>query len=179
MARRVADRNIIAGNSTTGASYGIGFWQDADNNIVQGNSIGVGANGTTAMSNRQGITFQGTADRNLIGGTAVGAGNLIAFNSSNGIDVIAPASRTRSSATPIYSNGLLGINLGTAGVTANDAERRRQRRQQPAELPGADVGELERRRHDDCRHAELQRQRQHLPHRVLRQPADRGRRQQR
>ncbi|WP_342347574.1 LamG-like jellyroll fold domain-containing protein, partial [uncultured Nitrospira sp.] len=114
-----ADRNIIAGNSTGGDSFGIGFWQDADNNLVQGNYIGVGADGTTGMSNRQGITFQGTADNNKIGGETLGAGNVIAFNSQNGVDVIAGTNNAiiRNS---IHSNGLLGINLGTAGVTAND-----------------------------------------------------------
>ncbi len=114
------DRNIIAGNSTGGDSFGIGFWQDADNNLVRGNYIGVGADGTTAMSNRQGVTFQGTSDNNLIGGETLGAGNIIAFNSQNGVDVIAGTNNAivRNS---IYSNGLLGINLGPAGVTANDA----------------------------------------------------------
>ncbi|WP_374682213.1 DUF4347 domain-containing protein, partial [Accumulibacter sp.] len=114
-----ADRNIISGNSTSGLSFGIGFWQDADDNIVQGNYIGVGANGTTAMGNGQGITFQGTPDRNLIGGEILGAGNVIAFNAHNGVDVINGTSNAivRNS---IHSNTLLGINLGAAGVTAND-----------------------------------------------------------
>ena len=116
-----ADRNVIAGNSTSGLSFGIGFWQDADNNVVQGNYIGVGADGTTAMSNREGILFAAsqTPDNNLIGGSANGAGNLIAGNSENGIDV---SSGTGNAfiGNSIHSNGLLGINLGTAGVTAND-----------------------------------------------------------
>ena len=114
-----ADRNVIAGNSTSGLSFGIGFWQDADNNVVQGNYIGVGADGTTGMSNRQGITFQNTADFNLIGGETLGTGNVIAFNSQNGVDVIAGTNNAivRNS---IHSNGLLGINLGASGVTVND-----------------------------------------------------------
>ena len=116
-----ADRNVIGGNSTLASlSFGIGFWQDSDNNVVQGNYIGVGADGTTAMGNRQGITFQGTPDNNLIGGTAAGAGNIIANNSMNGIDVIAGTGNAFVG-NAIHSNTLLGINLGTAGVTANDA----------------------------------------------------------
>ncbi|MDT3778358.1 DUF4347 domain-containing protein [Nitrospira sp. MA-1] len=115
-----ADRNIIAGNSTGGDSFGIGFWQNADSNVVQGNYIGVGADGTTAMGNRQGITFQNTAHDNMIGGEGIDEGNIIANNSMNGVDVIAGTGNAivRNS---IYSNTLLGINLGTAGITANDS----------------------------------------------------------
>ena len=117
-----ADRNVIAGNSTLADSFGIGFWQDADSNVVQGNYIGVGADGTTAMSNRDGVIFAAsqTTDNNLIGGTAPGAGNLIAGNSQNGITALSGTGNAFVGNT-IHSNGLLGINLGTAGVTANDA----------------------------------------------------------
>ena len=118
----LADRNIIAGNSTLADSFGIGLWQDADNNVVQGNYIGVGADGTTAMSNRDGVIFAAsqTTDNNLIGGTAPGAGNLIAGNSQNGITALAGTGNAFVGNT-IHSNGLLGINLGTAGVSANDS----------------------------------------------------------
>jgi CSLREA domain-containing protein len=118
------DRNVIAGNSTLADSFGIGFYQDADNNIVQGNYIGVGANGTTAMSNRDGVIFAAgqTADNNHIGGTALGAGNLIAGNSLNGITALSGTGNAFIG-NNIYSNGLLGINLGTAGVTANDGAK--------------------------------------------------------
>ena len=167
----LADRNVIGGNSKLASlSFGIGFWQDADNNVVQGNYIGVGADGTTAMGNRQGITFQGTPDANLIGGTAAGAGNIIANNSMNGVDVIAGTSNAFLG-NAIFSNGLLGINLGTAGVTANDAdyqEGRRHRREQPAELPGAHQGRHHRHAGPDHGHAEQHGQ-QLLPRRVLRQ----------
>ena len=107
-----ADRNVIAGNSTSGLSFGIGFWQDADNNVVQGNYIGVGADGTSALGNLQGITFQNTTDFNLIGGETLGDGNVIAFNSQNGVDIIAGTNNAivRNS---IHSNTLLGINLGS------------------------------------------------------------------
>ena len=115
------DRNVISGNTSLGAlSYGIGFWQDADNNIVEGNYIGVGADGVKALGNRQGITFQNTSDNNRIGGTAVGAGNVIANSTVNGIDVVAGVNN-HFLGNAIYRNTSLGINLGTAGVTANDA----------------------------------------------------------
>ena len=117
-----ADRNVIAGNSTLADSFGIGFYQDADNNVVQGNYIGVGADGTTAMSNRDGVIFAAsqTTDNNLVGGAALGAGNLIAGNSLNGITALSGTGNAFIG-NAIHSNGLLGINLGTAGVTANDS----------------------------------------------------------
>ena len=77
-----ADRNIIAGNSTTGTSYGIGFWQDADSNTVQGNYVGLGADGSTALSNRFGLTFQNTANTNQIGGSGADEGNVISGNAT-------------------------------------------------------------------------------------------------
>lgn len=82
-----ADRNIIAANGSQSDSFGIGFWQDADNNIVQGNYIGVGADGRTAMSNLNGIIFKNTSHNNLIGGTTAGAGNVISANSLDGLRI--------------------------------------------------------------------------------------------
>ena len=115
------DRNVIAGNNTTSASYGVGFWQDADNNTVQGNYIGVGADGVKALGNRDGILFASsqTPDNNVIGGTTTSAANVIANNTQNGVTALSGIGNAFLG-NAIYSNTLLGINLGTAGVTAND-----------------------------------------------------------
>lgn len=48
-----------------------------DNNIVQGNYLGVTANGAAKLTTGSGITIQGGAKHNLIGGTASGARNVI------------------------------------------------------------------------------------------------------
>jgi hypothetical protein len=56
---------------------------------------------------------------NSVGGTAVGARNLIAFNTSDGVNVTVGTGNALLG-NQIHSNTLLGINLGAAGVTAND-----------------------------------------------------------
>ncbi len=97
-------------------------------NLVQGNNIGVGADGVTSLGNgQQGIQIDGTASGNIIGLALddSGAGNVIAHNTFGGIIVydagtIGNVIRGNS----MFSNGDLAINLagGTEdgfGVTAN------------------------------------------------------------
>ena len=60
---------------------------------------------------------------NTIGGTAAGAGNVIAFNSGAGVDILDPFS-TNNVGNAILSNSILanqklGIDLGGDGVTPN------------------------------------------------------------
>ena len=78
-----AQANLLSGNS-----YGlfIGYSDDANNNLVQGNLIGTDITGTLRLGNSYGIRIM-YAENNLIGGTEPGAGNLISGNSSNGIDI--------------------------------------------------------------------------------------------
>ncbi len=94
-------RNIIAGN------YEAGLVLDgtvSSGNTIQGNFIGIGANGSTVVSNRQGgILIQGAPD-NLIGGTNAGAGNVISGNGTTGI-LISGASAA--------GNSILGNLVGT------------------------------------------------------------------
>src|SRR5206468_534691 len=81
-------RNVIGGNS-------IGILMDdrSFDNIAQGNFVGLGADGVTAVGNRlQGIAVSDlsgslTIIGNLIGGTVAGAGNTITNNGSAGIAV--------------------------------------------------------------------------------------------
>ncbi|HJQ25362.1 MAG TPA: C25 family cysteine peptidase, partial [Blastocatellia bacterium] len=118
-----APGNVISGNNT----YGI----DADNandDSVQGNLIGMKANGADALPNSShGVYIHNTSVRIAIGGTASGAANTIALNGGDGVRV-AGASSTGNliRANLIYSNTGLGIDLvggseNASGVTANDA----------------------------------------------------------
>jgi hypothetical protein len=116
--KTAAARNIISGNGNTG------LWitgLESGTVLVQGNYIGVAADGATALGNvGAGILTNRPA---TVGGTASGAGNIIAQNTgagvsvgggSNGIDTVSVRGNS------IYGNGGLGIDLGSNGVNVND-----------------------------------------------------------
>ncbi len=112
--------NVISGNGRNGIEFDT---ISASNNVVQGNLIGVGADGSSPLGNGQnGVLFTNQPARNLVGGTTNGAGNVIAFNGHNGITLASSAGgRNALLANSIYSNVGLGIDLGDDGVTLNDA----------------------------------------------------------
>ena len=80
-----AQRNIISGNDFSGVYV---FGDQAAGNLVQGNFIGLAADGTNPLPNHghAGIEVAG-GSLNLIGGTDDGAGNVIAGNDGDGISV--------------------------------------------------------------------------------------------
>lgn len=103
--------NIIAGNSFKG----INLILACNNNIIDNNKIGVGADGTTSIGNAvAGIDMSGTMSGNVI------AHNIIA-NSPIGVR-LDPASGIPTQITitenSIYNNTILGIDL--VGATTND-----------------------------------------------------------
>jgi Calx-beta domain-containing protein len=115
----VAERNIISGNGT-------GIQLDVRSAIVKGNYIGTDVTGTNALPNTStGIAITGSAGGNVIGGTEAGAANIIAFNSSLGINIFALNSFSQNNnsirGNSIHSNGFLGIDLNSDSVTINDA----------------------------------------------------------
>jgi hypothetical protein len=120
-------RNVISGNF----GDGVAIQNDgATGNKVQGNFIGTGANGTTALGNDDGVVISSGSDSTIgsdIGSTA--GGNRIANNDQDGVLVaggLAVGNRILSNS--IFSNGETGIDLlgGDAGnpfeVTANDTD---------------------------------------------------------
>lgn len=111
-------RNIIAGNN----QYGVYIYgSTTTGNLVQGNYIGVGANGEVLGNTQHGIYIQVGAANNTIGGIAAGAGNTIAYNGGDGVLVYAGNGNAILS-NSIFSNNALGINLyPVIGVNANDA----------------------------------------------------------
>lgn len=110
--------NIIAGNSLNGVRLA----GNSSGNTVEGNYIGTNAagaslgNGVTQV--QPGVLVDVTADGNSI------ARNTIAFNGAQGV-FIEGGTGVHLSENVIHSNGeiggFLGIDLGTGGVTANDA----------------------------------------------------------
>ncbi len=116
-------RNVISGN-TNDAIY----LNPAPETIIQGNFIGIGADGVTAVSNGEvGVDIENSSNVQ-VGGTIPGAGNVIAFNgtlhfsgSDAGVTVLGfPATRDLISQNSIFSNAGLGIDLSENGVTPND-----------------------------------------------------------
>lgn len=104
-----AARNVISGNQR-----GISILStSATGNTVQNNFIGTAANGTSALGNsRTGILI--SSSNNTIGGSAA-EGNIIAFSGQNGVG-IGQGTGNRITSNSIYSNNLMGIDLGNNGV---------------------------------------------------------------
>jgi CSLREA domain-containing protein len=119
--------NLISGNTNTSwSSARGGIYLYADGVTIQGNTIGLGATGAV-LGNGGGSGVTGGILSNsgsinvLIGGTVAGQGNVIAGNTGSGVVVQTSTSATRILGNSIYANTGLGIDLGPAGVTANDA----------------------------------------------------------
>ena len=121
-----AQRNIISGNLGNGIDIHTG-----DGHLIQGNFIGVGADGVAPLGNTtpdlvvdsrivaysswgNGIAINtagtGNVTRSTIGGLQAGAGNLIAFNGRDGITTRLPFAGNPILSNSIHSNRLLGLS---------------------------------------------------------------------
>lgn len=114
-----AARNVIAGSVGSGSGT---LMIGGDGNVVQGNYIGVDANGTTPLQlddTVHGIDLgpQGPASNTLIGGDVPGAGNVIVASSA-AINLGGAATGTtiqgNSIGTDVTSTIALGGNVGIA-----------------------------------------------------------------
>ena len=84
-------RNVISGNNLS-YDYGVIITgTGTSGNLIEGNYIGLGANGETAVSNYFGMMVSGGATNNTCGGTVAGARNVISGNFSYGMLVKDPA----------------------------------------------------------------------------------------
>lgn len=108
--------NVISANGGAGLVL-----QDVTEAMVQGNLIGVGADGTTPLGGTgHGVLLDDTSTGIVLGGTGAGTGNTVAHNGGRGI-VVSGAAHAALLRNSIHSNGGPGIDLGGDGVTANDA----------------------------------------------------------
>ena len=106
--------NLISGNTGDGIRISSGT-----GNLIQGNRIGLAADGTTALANAgDGVEISG-GNNNTVGGTAADAANTIAFNGGDGV-FVSVSSGNSILRNSIHSNTGLGIDLGTNGATTND-----------------------------------------------------------
>ncbi|MBP6004870.1 MAG: carboxypeptidase regulatory-like domain-containing protein [Pyrinomonadaceae bacterium] len=102
--------NLISGNVTGISIYSGSF-------SITGNRIGTDVSGSLPIPNGRGI--RSTYGFGTIGGIAAGENNTIAFNTNAGVALEASASISVRG-NVIHSNGGLGIDLGSSGVTPND-----------------------------------------------------------
>jgi titin len=115
----VIRNNMISGNGT----LGVEFWgPNSTNNVLTGNLIGVNRLGSPLGNGGHGVWIRNQASNNTIGGVLVSDRNTISENLGSGVHV-QDAGTTRNSIRGnwITGNGGLGIDLGNAGVTANDS----------------------------------------------------------
>ncbi len=96
--------NVISGNSLSGIFY------QADV-LIQGNLIGVAADGVSALGNGLYGVWNHGANGGTIGGLGAGEANVIAYNGVHG--VITDGTQTRVRGNSIHDNGALGIDLYT------------------------------------------------------------------
>ncbi len=108
--------NVIVGAAGSGI-----YLSNVTGGLIAGNSIGLGSDGTTVLGNANGIELGIASSSILIGGTTGAAGNRIVGNSGGGIRLASDAgSGNTFRRNVMYSNGLIGIDLGNDGVSAND-----------------------------------------------------------
>jgi hypothetical protein len=77
-----AARNVISGNSSYGINVGNA---GTGGNLIEGNYVGLDANGVSAIPNNDGVFFSDSATNNTLGGTAPGAANFVSGNSYRGV----------------------------------------------------------------------------------------------
>ena len=106
--------NVIAGGGSAGV-----IWSYATGGTIQGNFIGVAANGISPLPNGQGVVFNGGSGV-LVGGSAPAERNVIARNGNGGVAVYNAGLQHAIRRNSMFENGGLGIDLEWNGFTAND-----------------------------------------------------------
>ena len=107
-----ADRNVISGNALNGIYVqGVG----TDLNIIQGNFIGIAADGVSDLGNTfTGVVFESGANNNTLGGAASGAENIISGNDQHGVFI----GGIGTEANTIVGN-LIGTDVGGTAAVGN------------------------------------------------------------
>ncbi|MGH7127672.1 MAG: beta strand repeat-containing protein, partial [Planctomycetaceae bacterium] len=114
-----AERNVISGNAGQGVRISNA---GTEGNTIAGNFIGTDVSGMLDLGNAiDGVTITDGSTQNTIGGSLPGSANVIAFNDRDGVRIDSLGLSNGVLGNSIYANIGLGINLGTDGVTPNDA----------------------------------------------------------
>jgi hypothetical protein len=106
-----AGRNVLSGNNRTGLRI---EWTGADYNIIQGNYLGLGADGRTRIANGEaGLVIGRGARYNIIGGDSTGQANVISGNYSSGVQF------ARASAFNVFKGNYVGTDAQLHSTVAN------------------------------------------------------------
>jgi hypothetical protein len=108
-------RNVISGNLL---SYDCGVFlagSGTSGNVVEGNYIGLGVNGLTAVPNYYGMVCSDGAAGNTFGGTVAGARNVISGNSSYGMLV-----RYSGTSGNVVEGNYAGLDASGGTAVPND-----------------------------------------------------------
>src|SRR6185503_5844221 len=105
-------RGLAIGNFSSGEGI---FVLNCNNNVFQGNHLGVDAAGTTARSNSNGLSLSNSSN-NLIGGTTAAAPNVMSRNPTNGITLFGSKNVVQSNYTGPDSTGNAAIGIGLTGI---------------------------------------------------------------
>ncbi|MGB7347544.1 MAG: LamG-like jellyroll fold domain-containing protein, partial [Pirellulaceae bacterium] len=133
----IGQGNIVSGNLGRGVVISA---TGSDNNLLQGNIIGLNLTGTAAIGNGgDGVVIEGGASDNVVGGSNASARNVISGNSGNGIylDAAGPGNQiagnyigTNAAGDAAIANGSNAVNvfngsdgtiIGTDGDGNDDA----------------------------------------------------------
>jgi titin len=110
------DGNLISGGNVVGI-----YFQNASNNVVQGNFVGVNAAGTAALGNQNNGILINPGSGNLIGGPFSAARNLIAGNNASGVYLSGASTGNVIQGNLIGTDisGSYAISNATDGITLN------------------------------------------------------------
>ncbi len=101
--------NILSGNGFEGVEIN---GQAAAGNVLLGNLIGVGRDGSTPIGNAYDGVFIDQGSSNLVGGTTAGAANVIAANRAVGVQILGPQGGRN-----VIQGNLIGLNAaGTSDL---------------------------------------------------------------
>lgn len=108
--------NTVSGNRRTG------IWVPGDNQVIQGNLVGVAATATGVLATlpNAGDGIRVFADDVQLGGDIAGAGNTISGNVGNGVTVGPVGADNPILGNSIYDNVQMEIDLLPVGPTPND-----------------------------------------------------------
>ena len=110
-------RGLAIGNFRNGVGISL---ISCDNNVIQANYVGLGADGTTPRQNNRGIVLTGSAN-NAIGGTTAASRNVISGNASVGVEISGSGNVVQGNYIGTNAAGTAQLANGTGVTIANAA----------------------------------------------------------